>query len=55
MSFDIMSKISPQEMKNVDKAKLVCDVCEYGKHTRTSYVSRGFRSTSSFVLSHYDV
>jgi hypothetical protein len=26
MSFDTMSKIFPEEMKNVDKEKLVCDV-----------------------------
>jgi hypothetical protein len=55
MSFDTMSKIFPEEMKNVDKGKLVCDACEYGKHTRTSYVSRGLRSTSPFVLIHSDV
>jgi transposase InsO family protein len=55
MSFDTMSKIFPEEMKKVDKEKLVCDACEYGKHTRTSYVSRGLRSTSPFVLIHSDV
>jgi hypothetical protein len=31
MSFDTMSKIFPKEMKKVDKEKLVCDACEYGK------------------------
>jgi transposase InsO family protein len=55
MSFDTMSKIFPEEMKNADKGKLVCDACEYGKHTRTSYVSHGLRSTSPFVLIHCDV
>jgi hypothetical protein len=55
MSFDTMSKIFPEEMKKVDKEKLVCDACEYGKHTRTSYVSCGLRSTSPFVLIHSDV
>jgi transposase InsO family protein len=55
LSFDTMSKILPEEMKNVDKGILVCDACEYGKHTRTSYVSRGLRSTSPFVLIHSDV
>jgi hypothetical protein len=54
MSFDTMSKVFPKEMK-VDKDKLVCDACEYEKHTRTSYVSRGLRSTSPFVLIHSDV
>ena len=52
ISFDAMTKIFPEEMKKVDKDKLVCDACEYGKHTRTSYVSRGLRSTSPFVLIH---
>ena len=55
MSFDTMSKIFPEEMKKVDKEKLVCDACEFGKHTRTSYVSRGLRSTLPFVLIHSDV
>jgi hypothetical protein len=55
VSFDTMSKIFPEEMKKVNKDKLVCDACEYGKHTRTSYVSRGLRSTSPFVLIHSDV
>jgi hypothetical protein len=50
-----MSKIFPEEMKNVDKGKLVCDACEYGKYTRTSYVSLGLWSTSPFVLIHSDV
>jgi hypothetical protein len=40
MSFDTMSKIFPGGMK-VDKDKLVCDACEFVKHTRASYVSRG--------------
>lgn len=42
MSFDTMSKICPDEMK-VEKFRLVCYVCEYGRHTRTSYVCRGLR------------
>lgn len=46
ISFDIMSKMFPAEMHKVDKCKLVCDACEFGKHTRTSYVSRGLRSLS---------
>jgi hypothetical protein len=50
MSFNTMSKIFPKEMKNVDKGKLVCDACEYGKHTRTSYMSHGLQSTSPFVF-----
>jgi hypothetical protein len=41
MSFDTRSKVFPEEMKKVDKEKLVCDASEYGKHRRTSYVSHG--------------
>lgn len=55
ISFDIMSKMFPSEMCKVDKCKLVCDACEFGKHTRTSYVSRGLRSLSPFILIHSDV
>lgn len=55
ISFDIMSRMFPCEMNKVDKRKLVCDACEFGKHTRTSYVSRGLYSLSPFVLIHYDV
>ena len=52
LSFDKMSKIFANVMCGVDKKKLVCDACEFGKHTRTSYVSRGIRSISPFVLVH---
>jgi hypothetical protein len=51
LSFDKMSKISVEVMCGVDKNKLVCDACEFRKHTRTSYVSRGIRS----LLVHSDV
>jgi hypothetical protein len=39
-------------MNGVDRTKLSCDACEYAKHTRTSYVSRGIQSVSPFVLVH---
>lgn len=55
MSFDTMSKVFPDEMSKVDKSKLMCDACEYGKHTRTTYISRGLRSILPFVLVHSDV
>ncbi|WVZ82886.1 hypothetical protein U9M48_030094 [Paspalum notatum var. saurae] len=55
MSFDTMSKAFPDIMGKVDKSKLVCDACEYGKHTRASYISRGLRSTLPFLLVHSDV
>jgi len=55
ISFDVMSRMFPNEMCKVDKRKLVCDACEFGKHTRTSYVSSGLRSVSPFILIHSDV
>ena len=55
MSFEKMSKVFPDVMCGVDKNKLVCDACEFAKHTRTSYVSKGLRSISPFMLVHSDV
>jgi hypothetical protein len=42
-------------MCGVGLNKLKCDACEYAKHTRTSYVSKGIRSISPFMLIHSDV
>ena len=55
MAFDKMFQVFPDVMNGVDRTKLCCDACEYAKHTRTSYVSRGIRSVSPFVLVHSDV
>jgi transposase InsO family protein len=55
ISFDVMRKMFPYEMSKVNKQRLVCDACEFGKHTRTSYVIRGLRSESPFMLVHSDV
>jgi hypothetical protein len=55
LSFDTMAKVFPEIMSKVDKRKLVCDACEYGKHTRSIYVSRGLRSISPFMLIRFDV
>ncbi|WVZ50418.1 hypothetical protein U9M48_001671, partial [Paspalum notatum var. saurae] len=55
ISFDVMSRMFHDEMCKVDKRKLVCDACEFGKHTRASYVSRGLRSVNPFMLIHSDV
>jgi hypothetical protein len=55
ISFEIISKIFPVEFSRVDKHKLVCDACEYGKHTKMSYVSRGLRSMLPFMLIHSDI
>ena len=55
LSFDKICKAFPNIMCGVDKSRLFCDACEFAKHTRTSYVSKGIRSLSPFVLVHSDV
>jgi hypothetical protein len=47
LSFDKISKVFPDVMCGVDKNKLFCDACEYAKHTRTSYLSRGTPAVES--------
>jgi Integrase core domain len=37
------------------KVKLVCDACEFAKHTRTTYPSFSNRSSSCFDIVHSDV
>lgn len=54
LSFDTMAKVFPEMISKADKRKLVCDACEYGKHTRATYISRGLRSLSPFMLIHSD-
>jgi hypothetical protein len=41
MSFNTICKAFSDIMSKVNKNKLVCDACEFGKHTRASYISRG--------------
>ena len=55
VSFDKMYQVFPDVMRGVDKSKLHCDACEFAKHTRNSYVSKGIRSISPFMLIHSDV
>ena len=50
-----MHQVFPDTMSGVDKSKLHCDPCESVKHARNSYVSKGIRSISPFVLIHSDV
>lgn len=47
-----MFKVFPDVTCGVDKEKLFCDACEFAKHTRTFYVSKGMQSVSPFVLVH---
>lgn len=55
LSFDSLSRLIPELMKKVDKNKLVCDACEFGKHTLFTYSSIGLRSVKPFALIHSDV
>ena len=55
ISFDKMIRVFPDVMSGVDMSKLKYDACEYAKHTRSSYVSKGLRSIAPFTLVHSDV
>jgi hypothetical protein len=55
MAFDKMFEGFLDLMNGVYITKLSYDACEYAKHTRTSYVSRGIQSVSLVVLVHSDV
>jgi hypothetical protein len=44
VSFDNMSRTFPDVTGRISKGKLACDACEYAKHTRASYVSKGLRT-----------
>lgn len=54
-SFSVLSILYPLLYEKADKQKLVCDACEFGKHTRSSYVSSGNRSANAFDMIHSDV
>jgi len=53
--FESFNKLYPDVFKDVDIKKLVCDACELGKHTRTTYLSIGLRSYEPFMLIYSDV
>ena len=55
ISFEGLSRLYPAMFEEVDKSRLVCDACEFGKHTRSIYSSIGLRSCESFILIHSDV
>jgi transposase InsO family protein len=55
VSFESLNKLYPNVFKKVDKSRLVCDACELGKHTRSTYASIGLRSYEPFILIHSDV
>jgi GAG-pre-integrase domain len=55
LSFSALSKLYPPLFEKANKEKLVCDTCEFGKHTRSSYSSSGSRNSLIFDLVHSDV
>ena len=54
-SFGVLSRLYPSLFEKANKQKLVCDACEFGKLTRSSYVSSDHRSSHAFDLVHSDV
>src|SRR5436190_7553090 len=55
MPFDNLKMVEPSLFNKVDLNKLVCDVCEFSKHTRSTYKSIGLRSGKQFEMIHSDV
>ena len=53
--FESLSRLHPDAFKKVDRSKLLCDACEFGKHTRSVYPNIGLRSCEPFMLIHSDV
>jgi GAG-pre-integrase domain len=53
--FTILIKLYPKLYSRCNKTKLVCDTCEFAKHTRTMYPISGNRSSSCFDIVHSDI
>jgi hypothetical protein len=53
-SFSLLKRLYPLKYEKVKKHKLVCDECEFGKHTWSSYVSLE-SSSHTFDMIHSDV
>jgi hypothetical protein len=54
-SFSLLKRLYPLKYEKIDKHKLVFDGCEFGKHTRSSYVSSVSKSSHAFDLIYSDV
>ena len=50
-----LGQLYPSLYGKVDKGKLVCDACEFGKHIRSSYLLSDNRSAKPFQTIHSDV
>jgi hypothetical protein len=55
MSMSAVRVLYPTLFNATEKEKLVCDACEFGKHTRSSYIPCGVRSKKLFHTIHSDV
>jgi len=55
MSFSALERIFPVLFKKCNRSELMCDACEFTKHTRTMYPSLGNRSLNYFDIIHSDV
>jgi GAG-pre-integrase domain len=55
ISFTVLGRLYPKLYSRCNKAKLVCDACEFAKHTRIMYHSFGNRSSFCFDIVHSDV
>jgi GAG-pre-integrase domain len=55
MSFNALERIFPDLFKKCSRSELVCDTCEFAKHTKTTYPSFGSRSLNYFDIIHFDV
>src|SRR4051812_18801056 len=55
LPFENLKKLEPSLINKVDLNKLVCDVCEFSKHTRSNYKRIGLRSEKPFEIVHSDV
>jgi hypothetical protein len=53
--FESLNKLYLDVFKDVNRKQLVCDACELGKHTRSTYPSIALRSCEPFMLIHSDV
>jgi GAG-pre-integrase domain len=54
--FTVLGRLYPKLYSRCNKAKLVCDACEFAKHTRTMYPSFGNISfLFCFDIVHSDV
>lgn len=55
ISFAILGHLFPNLYCKIDKTKLICDACQYGKLTRSSYALSDNRSTVPLQTIHSDV